>query len=155
MSQSCCIILLNLYEGIVLANWGQNQVSTAGETFETPPKSALSSRHHHKYLSSWADSSSLIHFHACTYLDPPHTHRSNPPSLLRGVRCQDCLDDFLELGCPHLCLISTTIKTQHTRINEKGIFGLSSRTPLTKTLYNHGTSVFLHIHEAPTLQKNQ
>lgn len=32
-----------------------------------------------------------------------------PPSLPRGVRCQDCLDDFLESGCPHLCLISTTI----------------------------------------------
>lgn len=77
---------------------------------------------------------------------PPHPGGQTPPSLLRGVCCQDCSDDFLELGCPHLCLISTTIKTQHPRINEKGIFGLSSRTPLTKTLYNHGTSVFLHIH---------
>lgn len=72
----------------------------------------------HKYLSSEVDSSSLIHFHACTYLvwipvknnynDPPRI--STPPSLLRGVCCQDCLHDFPESGCPHLCLISTTIR---------------------------------------------
>lgn len=74
--------------------------------------------HHHKYLSSEADSSSLIHFHACTYLDwiPVKNNYngspriSNPPFLPRGVCCQDCLDDFLESGCPHLCLISTTIR---------------------------------------------
>lgn len=74
--------------------------------------------HHHKYLSSEVDSSSLIHFHACTYLDwiPVKNNYngprriSNPLSLLRGVCCQNCLDDFPESGCPHLCLISTTIK---------------------------------------------
>ena len=74
--------------------------------------------HCHKYLSSEVDSSSLIHFHACTYLDwiPVKNNYNGPPriwnplSLPRGVCCQNCLDDFPESGCPHLCLISTTIR---------------------------------------------
>lgn len=44
------------------------QVKHCKRCREAPPWSALSSHHHHKYLSARADSSSLIHFHACTYL---------------------------------------------------------------------------------------
>lgn len=107
--------MLNPNSSVLLPTKQKNIISFSSLTIETrlfPPQQR------HKYLSSEVDSSSLIHFHACTYLDwipvknnyngPPRS--SSPPSLLRGVCCQDCLDDFLESGCPHLCLISTTIR---------------------------------------------